>query len=138
MSCTTTTTTSRGRECVVNPDRGADAQRARRKRPVDPSGRAVGCRHSARHDEDDGSEVAPADRRARAAGQLAGSSPKRRGPTPQARKAERKRLEQLEREIERLRRRLKQAETIIEFQEELHELLGTTPESPPRDDENSR
>ena len=77
-------------------------------------------------------------REERAAGQLAGLSPKRRGPAPQGRKAERKRLEQLEREIERLRRRLKQAETIIEFQKKLHELLGTTPESPPRDDENSR
>jgi transposase-like protein len=52
-------------------------------------------------------------RQARARGDLAA---KRRGPKPQGNRQERRRLEQLERENERLRHRLKQAETIIEFQ----------------------
>jgi transposase len=77
-------------------------------------------------------------REERAAGQLAGLSPKRRGPARQGRGEDKKRLAQLERENERLRHRLRQAETIIEFQKKLHELLGTTPESPPGHDENSR
>lgn len=77
-------------------------------------------------------------REERAAGQLAGLSPKRRGPARRGDKAEKKRVAQLEREIERLRHRLKQAETIIEFQKKLHELLGTPLGSPPEHDENSR
>lgn len=77
-------------------------------------------------------------REERAAGQLAGLSPKRRGPARRGDKAEKKRVAQLEREIERLRHRLKQAETIIEFQKKLHELLGTPLGSPPGHDENSR
>jgi transposase-like protein len=74
----------------------------------------------------------------RASGGLAGLSPKRRGPAPHGNKAERKRMAQLERENERLRHRLKQAETIIEFQKKLHELLGTPLGSPPELEENSR
>ena len=70
-------------------------------------------------------------RQERVAGTVAGLTPKRRG--PQARKvlADAKRLQQLEREVEMLRHRLKQAETIIEFQKKLHDLLGIPLSSPP-------
>ncbi|MBL8723724.1 MAG: transposase [Planctomycetes bacterium] len=67
-------------------------------------------------------------RRARASGSLA---PKQRGPKPQAGRADRRRVEELEREIERLQRRLKQAETIIEFQKKLQDLLSSPPATPP-------
>lgn len=63
-------------------------------------------------------------RRARA---TVGLTAKRRGPKPKIDRQERRRLEQLERENERLRHRLKQAETIIEFQKKLQELLGNPP-----------
>ena len=69
-------------------------------------------------------------RRERDAGALAGLS-KQRGPQPRRLAAERKRVAQLERENERLRHRLKQAEAIIEVQKKLHDLLGIEPSSPP-------
>ena len=61
-------------------------------------------------------------RQARLTGVLAS---KRRGPKPQPARAEGKRIQQLENEIERLQHRLKKAETIIEFQKKLHELLSS-------------
>jgi transposase len=74
-------------------------------------------------------------RRARANGSL---ETKRRGPKPQMNRQERRRLDQLERENERLRHRLKQAETIIEFQKKLQELLGNPMPAPPGSDEPTR
>lgn len=74
-------------------------------------------------------------RRARANGDLA---TKRRGPKPHVNRQERRRLEQLERENERLRHRLKQAETIIEFQKKLQELLGNPMPTPPESEEPRR
>ena len=68
-------------------------------------------------------------RRERDAGALAGLS-KRRGPQARRLSAEEKRVAQLERENERLRHRLKQAEAIIELQEKLHDLMGIEPGSP--------
>jgi transposase-like protein len=68
-------------------------------------------------------------RRDRDAGALASLS-KQRGPQPRRLAAERNRLAQLERENERLRHRLKQAEAIIELQKKLHDLLGIEPGSP--------
>lgn len=68
-------------------------------------------------------------RRERDAGALAALS-KRRGPQPRRLNAEKKRVAQLERENERLRHRLKQAEAIIELQKKLHDLLGIEPASP--------
>ena len=68
-------------------------------------------------------------RRQRDEGVLAGLSPKRRG-----RKAKRKDVvalenERLRRENERLAQRLKQAETIIEVQKKVSEMLGIVPPS---------
>lgn len=76
-------------------------------------------------------------RQERAASTLAGLTPKKRG--PQARKvlADAKRLQQLERENEGLRHRLKQAETIIEFQKKLNDLLGIPLSPPPASGESS-
>ncbi len=68
-------------------------------------------------------------RRERDAGALAALA-KRRGPEPRRLAAEKKRVAQLERENERLRHRLKQAEAIIELQKKLHDLLGIEPASP--------
>jgi len=68
-------------------------------------------------------------RRERDAGALASLS-KRRGPQPRRLAAEKKRVAQLERENERLRHRLRQAEAIIELQKKLHDLLGIEPGSP--------
>lgn len=76
-------------------------------------------------------------RQERAAGALAGLSAKRRGPkgrlTPEVR-----RIAQLTHENEVLRHRLKQAETIIEFQKKLHDVLGIPLSSPPGISETSR
>jgi transposase-like protein len=76
-------------------------------------------------------------RQERAGGSLAGLTPKKRG--PQARKVltDAKRLQQLENENESLRHRLKQAETIIEFQKKLYDLLGIPLSSPPERDGSS-
>ncbi len=68
-------------------------------------------------------------RRQRDEGGLAGLSPKRRG-----RKAKRKDIvalenDRLRRENERLAQRLKQAETIIEVQKKVSEMLGIVPPS---------
>ncbi len=66
-------------------------------------------------------------RRERDRGELSGSGTKKRGPqgpAPQELAAEKAALE---RENERLRQRLAQAETIIEVQKKLSEMLGLAP-----------
>jgi transposase-like protein len=67
-------------------------------------------------------------RRQREAGQLAGLSPKKRGPKPDPQAEE---LKRLRKENERLQVRLQQAEAIIEAQKKLAQLfgLGSTSES---------
>ena len=74
-------------------------------------------------------------RRQRDEGALAALQPKRRGPKPNKISAEARRIALLERENEKLRHRLKQAETIIEFQKKVHEILGIPLGTPPEDDE---
>jgi transposase-like protein len=62
----------------------------------------------------------------------AGLRARKRGPKP---KAIDPRVKQLERENDRLKRQLEQAETIIKFQKKLSKLLGISLK-PPTDDEN--
>jgi transposase-like protein len=63
-------------------------------------------------------------RRQRDRGQLAGLTPKKRGRKPDPQAAE---LARLQRENERLKARLEQAETIIEVQKKLSQMLGLPP-----------
>ena len=63
-------------------------------------------------------------RRQRVQGQLAGLDPKKRGRKPDPQAAE---LARLQRENERLKARLQQAETIIEVQKKVSQLLGLAP-----------
>lgn len=67
-------------------------------------------------------------RRQREAGQLAGLSPRKRGPKPDPQAEE---LKRLRKENERLQARLQQAEAIIEAQKKISQLfgLGSTNES---------
>ena len=58
------------------------------------------------------------------AGEHAALAPKRRGPKPDAAKAESRRVEALEREVARLRHALARSEQIIEAQKKLCDLLG--------------
>ncbi len=73
-------------------------------------------------------------RRQRDEGALAALQPKRRGPKARRASSEERRITQLERENEKLRHRLKQAETIIEFQKKVHDVLGIPLGTPPEDD----
>ena len=70
-------------------------------------------------------------RRQRQAGQLAGLTPKKRGPKPDPQADE---LTRLRRETERLQARLQQAEAIIDAQKKLSQLFGlnllTDPNAP--------
>ena len=68
-------------------------------------------------------------RRQRDAGALAGLRPRKRGRKPRPVDPQAKRIAQLERETERLRRKLEQAETIIDVQKKLSLILGTDGES---------
>jgi transposase-like protein len=77
-------------------------------------------------------------RRERTAAALAGLSARKRGPQARKTSAETKRIQQLERDNEKLRHRLKQAEIIIEFQKKLHDVLGIPLSSPPGSSEASR
>jgi transposase-like protein len=77
-------------------------------------------------------------RQERAAAALAGLSAKKRGPKGRRISAEAKRIQELERQNEQLRHRLKQAETIIEFQKKLHDVLGIPLSSPPESNETAR
>ena len=63
-------------------------------------------------------------RKQRDRGQLQGLSPKKRGRKPDPQAAE---LVRLQRENERLKARLEQAETIIEVQKKLSQMLGLPP-----------
>ena len=63
-------------------------------------------------------------RKQRDRGQLQGLTPKKRGRKPDPQAAE---LARLQRENERLKARLAQAETIIEVQKKLSQMLGLTP-----------
>ena len=64
-------------------------------------------------------------RQQRAQGALRALAPKRRGPTPDPRAEE---IARLRRENERLQARLKKAETIIEVQKKISQLLGVPAE----------
>ena len=68
-------------------------------------------------------------RRQRNAGALEGLRPKKRGRKARPVDPQAKRVAQLERENERLRRKLEQAETIIEVQKKLSRILGMDGES---------
>jgi len=66
-------------------------------------------------------------RRQREAGALAALAPRQRGRRAQPRDAQATRVAELECEVERLRQRLAQAETIIEVQKKVSLLLGIDP-----------
>jgi len=68
-------------------------------------------------------------RRQRDEGVLAGLAPKRRGRKAKRKDAAAREIERLRRENERLSQRLKQAETIIEVQKKVSEMLGIVPPS---------
>jgi transposase-like protein len=71
-------------------------------------------------------------RRARAAGKLTGSKSQQRGPKPRVNRELAEEYAALQRENARLRERLATAETIIEVQKKLSQLLGletATPEN---------
>ena len=63
-----------------------------------------------------------------------GLAPKQRGRKPKSNKKEQQELERLRRENKRLAERLRQAETIIDVQKKVCEMLGIPPT--PTDDEN--
>ena len=66
-------------------------------------------------------------RRARDEGQLSALEPQQRGPKPATDGALAREVARLKRENERLQARLAQAETIIEVQKKLSQLLGLSP-----------
>jgi transposase len=67
-------------------------------------------------------------------GALAALGPRKHGRKPKVRDAQSQRLEALERENEKLRQRLAQAETIIEVQKKVSTLLGITLETTNREE----
>jgi transposase len=67
-------------------------------------------------------------RREREKGKLDGLKPEKRGRKPVGKAELRQEIEQLQRDKERLEARLVQAETIIEVQKKLSQLLGLTDE----------
>ena len=67
-------------------------------------------------------------RRAREEGQLTALSPRQRGRKPATDASLAREVARLRRENERLQKRLGQAETIIEVQKKLAQLLGLSPE----------
>lgn len=71
-------------------------------------------------------------RAARARGELAGLSPRRRGPKAKAVDPREKRIAELERETRRLRAKLERAEALIELQKKLAQILDSTPASDER------
>lgn len=68
-------------------------------------------------------------RQQREEGALEGLQPKKRGRKAQPRNPLARRVAELERDNERLRKKLEQAETIIEVQKKLSRILGTDGES---------
>lgn len=75
-------------------------------------------------------------RRNRTEGTLGALSPKKRGPKPEKNPLA-DQVARLERENERLKKKLAQAETIIDVQKKVSGLLGMTPESPEPEEESS-
>jgi transposase-like protein len=71
-------------------------------------------------------------RRELAALEDAALAPKRRGPKPDAAKAQSRQVEGLERDVARLRKKLERAELIIEAQKKLCEVLGLPTAEEPR------
>jgi len=69
-------------------------------------------------------------RRQRESGALKALGPRKRGPKPKVRDTQAQRVAELERDNERLHRRLAQAETIIEVQKKVSSLLGITLNAP--------
>jgi len=67
-------------------------------------------------------------RQQRKAGTLAALTPKKRGRKPRPVDPQAKRVAELERENARLREKLEKAETIIEVQKKLSQLLATEPD----------
>ena len=72
-------------------------------------------------------------RRQRESGALMGLAPNKRGPKPNPTNEQIQRNVELERENQRLRERLAQAETIIEVQKKVSSLLGIPLNQPPTD-----
>ena len=72
-------------------------------------------------------------RKQRAEGQLSALSPKKRGRKAKARNPLAQKVAELERETQKLKGKLKQAETIIEVQKKISEILGIPLESPNSD-----
>jgi transposase-like protein len=72
-------------------------------------------------------------RAARERGELAGLSPRKRGPKARSKDPRDKRITQLEREVLRLRARAERAEALIEVQKKVSELLGIELPSPPNE-----
>jgi len=70
-------------------------------------------------------------------GILGGLSPKKRGRKAKERNPLAERVAELERENQRLRHKLKQAETIIEVQKKISQILGIPLDSPETDEGNS-
>lgn len=72
-------------------------------------------------------------RRLRESGALAGLTPRKRGRKVDPAQQQIRRIAELERENQRLRERLSQAETIIDVQKKVSSLLGIAPSQPPTD-----
>jgi transposase len=69
-------------------------------------------------------------REQREKGSLAGLAPRKRGPKKNADQAKSRRIAELEREVEQLRARLEKAETVIEAQRKISDLLGFPAQRP--------
>ncbi len=67
-------------------------------------------------------------------GAFKGLQAKKRGPAPNPDKRMAKEVAKLEREVERLHKRLQQAETIIDFQKKVSEILGIPLKDSPSDE----
>ena len=76
-------------------------------------------------------------RRQLAAGVAWGLAPKPRGPKPRWANPLAGEVERLERDNQRLKRRLEKAELIIAFQKKACELLGIAPQGPQQDEEEN-
>ncbi len=76
-------------------------------------------------------------RKQRREGSLKGLTPKKRGRKPRQVNPLSKRVTELERDNEILRKRLEQAELIIEVQKKVSEILGVTLATPPNSENNS-
>jgi transposase len=69
-------------------------------------------------------------------GELAGLSPKKRGPKAKPVDPRDKRIVQLERELKKVNRRAERAEALVEVQKKLSELLGIALPTLPDDEES--